>query len=160
MVSDMGIVCPTPAPFQVASYLSVDWSNIPSGHVVRLAPNRFSISDPAAMKTIFGHGTAFSKSSFYVPFGEPSRRNLFTEPSNAAHAGMRRHISMLYSTSALVSYEQFINNCNALLVSKFRQFSRATQKVSMRSFLQYYAFDVIGEITVSQLRESMQPRAY
>ena len=120
-----------------------------TGSVVRLAPKRFSVSDPSAIRTILGHGAGFSKSAFYAPFGAPDRYNLFSEPKNAKHAAMRRRISMLYSTSALLSYEGFVDSCTSTLMSKFREFAKAGVKVPMCSFLQYYAFDVIGDITVS-----------
>lgn len=31
------------------------------GPVVRIAPNEYSVDDPEAMKTIYGHGTKFVK---------------------------------------------------------------------------------------------------
>jgi hypothetical protein len=32
-----------------------------AGPIVRIAPNEFSINDPDAIKTIYGHGTQFNK---------------------------------------------------------------------------------------------------
>ena len=102
-----------------------------------------------AVKTILGHGRAFAKSAFYSPFGMPNKTNLFSEPTNAKHAVMRRHLSMLYSTSTLLSYDVFIDSCTGILIKKVREFAKAGRKVRMHDFMQYYAFDVIGEMTVS-----------
>lgn len=110
------------------------------------------MDDSDAIKTILGHSRAFAKSAFYRPFGMPDKTNLFSEPENTNHAAMRRHISMLYSTSTLLSYEVFIDSCTSILVTKFREFARAGRRVHMPDFMQYYAFDVIGEITVSRPR--------
>lgn len=119
------------------------------GDVVRIAPNRFSVNGLDAVKTILGHGRAFPKSAFYSTFGMPNKTNLFSEPTNAKHAMMRRHLSKLYSTSTLLSYEIFIDSCTSILVEKLREFAKAGKRVHIPDFMQYYAFDVVSEMTVS-----------
>jgi hypothetical protein len=37
-----------------------------AGPIVRIAPNEYSIDDPDAIKTIYGHGTSFVKVSCHV----------------------------------------------------------------------------------------------
>lgn len=107
---------------------------------------------PDAVKTILGHSRAFAKSAFYSTFGMPDKTNLFSEPTNAKHATMRRHLSMLYSTSTLLSYEVFIDSCTSILMKKFREFAETGRRVHMPDFMQYYAFDVVGEMTVSPIQ--------
>lgn len=51
--------------------------------------------------------------------------------------------------SSMVSYEDAVDRMNAVCTRKFGEFSERKEKVLIPQFMQYYAFDVIGEITVS-----------
>ncbi|KAH7063540.1 pisatin demethylase [Macrophomina phaseolina] len=117
------------------------------GKIVRLAPNKYSIDDPEAIRIIYGHGTKFVKTDFYSTFRAPEVTNLFAELDIKEHSGQRRRIASLYSMTNLLSYEGFIDKCTAILNDKFTQFSQKGKKVSIVDFLQFYAFDVIGAIT-------------
>ena len=98
---------------------------------------------------MLGHARSYDKTAFYSAFAVPRSDNLFSVSSSDGHAKMRRHISGAYTTSALLSYEEFVDNCNAILKEKFSGFAETGRQVDMREFFQFYAFDVIGEITVS-----------
>ncbi|KAL2824354.1 cytochrome P450 [Aspergillus cavernicola] len=107
------------------------------GSIVRLAPNRYSISDPTAIRTIYCTGSKFSKSDYYVPFGTPlDHKDVFSETSNEKHASERRKISNMYAMSSLVSYELFIDKHGRVF--------------DLFTWMQFYVFDVIGEITLGQ----------
>lgn len=118
------------------------------GPVVRLAPNRYSIADAEAARIILGHGSVLDKSNYYMAFGSPAITNLFTEPKKVVHAKFRRPIAQLYSNTNLVSYEPFVEVCNQILAHSLREHARHGNPFDMRELMQYYAFDVIGEITV------------
>lgn len=79
----------------------------------------------------------------------PDRSNLFAELDVKEHAMQRRRIASLYSLTNLLSYESFIDKCTAVLDDKFTKFAHEGRAVEMVEFLQFYAFDVIGAITVS-----------
>jgi cytochrome P450 len=115
---------------------------------VRLAPNRYSINDGEAAKVILGHHNALDKSKFYRPFGQPDEYNLFSEPSIAAHARIRRPIAQLYSQTTLLSYEPFVDTCNTILLKRLEEYAQEEKTLDVREMMQFYAFDVIGEITV------------
>lgn len=119
-----------------------------AGSVVRLAPNRYSINDGEAVKVILGHHNALEKSKYYLPFGHPDRNNLFTEPSLAVHAKIRRPIAQLYSQTTLLSYEPFVDTCNTILLKILEEHAQNGKALNVRELMQLYAFDVIGEITV------------
>lgn len=121
---------------------------ITAGPVVRLAPNRYSINDGEAAKVILGHHNAMDKSNFYLPFGQPDVGNTFSEPSIAKHAKIRRPVAQLYSQTSLLSYEPFVDTCNAILLRRFEEYAQNEKVLDVRELLQFYAFDVIGEITV------------
>ena len=60
----------------------------------------------------------------------------------------------LYSLSSLVHYEDAVDRMNSVCVRKFSQFAQEKRKMLVPEFMQCYAFDVIGEITVSLMVES------
>ncbi|KAL2795247.1 cytochrome P450 [Aspergillus keveii] len=119
------------------------------GPIVRLAPNRYSISDHSVIRTIYGAGSKFSKSDYYDPFGSPSmaHRDVFTEKSNEKHASERRKTSHLYAMSSLVSYEPFVDKVNSEFMAALADHARDGRDFDLFTWMQFYAFDVIGEIT-------------
>jgi cytochrome P450 len=119
-----------------------------AGPVVRLAPNRYSINNAEAIKTILGYKNVMDKSNYYHAFGYPDEYNIFTEPSTHVHAQLRRPMAQLYSTTSLVSYEPFIDDCNNMLLKRLNDHATKKDALDVRELMQYYAFDVIGEITV------------
>ena len=74
---------------------------------------------------------------------------LFNSRNTQEHARLRRIQASLYSMTTIKSYEPFVNNQTAILEQKFRDFAKTKEKVSLPDFLQKYAFDVMGEMTVS-----------
>lgn len=119
-----------------------------------MAPKYYSFDDPAALKTIYGHGTRFAKSSWYDIWDGPrsgldSPATLFGERDIRTHAEGRRQYSSLYAMSSLVGYEPNVDNCIEILINKLSELSQGgTNEIPMTSWFQWYAFDVIGEMTV------------
>ncbi|POS69688.1 cytochrome P450 oxidoreductase [Diaporthe helianthi] len=123
------------------------------GKIVRLGPKYFSLDDPAAVKTIYGHGTQYQKSEWYDvwnPRPENGRTNIFALRDIKQHATTRRHYSSVYAMSSLVSYEPYVNNCIDIFASRLRACVKSGETIDLSKWFQYYAFDVIGEITFSQ----------
>jgi hypothetical protein len=52
----------------------------------------------------------------------------------------------LYSNNNLLSYETFVNTCNTILLRRLREYSHNENYLNVREPMQFYAFDVIGEI--------------
>ncbi|KAJ5385634.1 hypothetical protein N7517_003545 [Penicillium concentricum] len=123
------------------------------GPIVRIAPNEYSIDDPDAVKEIYGQGSQFTKSPWYIASANPDPnivKDLFSERDSKTHASNRRKVASLYSMSNLVQMEPFVNDCTKLLVGKFAKFAEQGRSVDMGHWLQCYAFDVIGNITFGQ----------
>ncbi len=78
---------------------------------------------------------------------DPNKASLFSEIGPQRHGIQRRKFSSLYSMSALIGYEPFVNNCTALLCQRFSEIAKTGKPVNLQHWLQCYAFDVIGEIT-------------
>ncbi|KAF7593917.1 hypothetical protein BBP40_010619, partial [Aspergillus hancockii] len=117
------------------------------GPIVRIGPNKCSIDDPAAVKSIYGIGRPFVKTEYYSAFTDVNKTSLFAEREPKVHAGMRRRIAKLYSLTNLLSYEGFIDRCTTILEDKLRTICTEQRPIEMGTILQYYAFDVIGSLT-------------
>ncbi|KAJ5603228.1 hypothetical protein N7537_006184 [Penicillium hordei] len=120
------------------------------GPIVRIAPNRYSISSPAALQTIYGHGSKFTKDRWYRAYGHPddSQADMFSVMDERRHAAHRRKVASMFSMTSMVAYEPFVNSCNTTLVEQLSQRAARGESVAIPRWMQYYAFDVIGEITV------------
>ncbi|KAK5106449.1 hypothetical protein LTS08_000568 [Lithohypha guttulata] len=125
------------------------------GNIVRLGPNTLSFSDPAAIKTIYGLNKGFVKSGFYPPqqatFEGKRLPSLFSTTDEAYHANLRRSVNSAFSMSALVQYEPNVNEVIDVFLERTRQVYAAPGIVAdFALWLQYFAFDVIGQITYSK----------
>jgi cytochrome P450 len=117
---------------------------------VRIAPNQYSINDPAAIKTIYGHGTQFIKAPWYRASGHPDvdKKNLFTEENPRLHSENRKKVASLYSLSSLVQYEPYVADSIQILLTRFEEMARSEEVVDVRHWLQCLAFDAIAQLTV------------
>ena len=50
--------------------------------------------------------------------------------------------------TSLVQLELFINNCTSILRTRLKEFAKTGALIEISHWMQCYAFDVIGEITV------------
>ncbi|KAF7555155.1 hypothetical protein G7Z17_g2388 [Cylindrodendrum hubeiense] len=120
------------------------------GSVVRCGPNRYSINDPDATKIIYGLGTQFAKSSWYSTWGAPGQWTIFSDESIKHHSQTRRLYQAIYSMTALVNYEPYVDECNTLFTQRLAEMAQAAVPIDMGHWFQCYAFDVIGMITYSK----------
>ncbi|KAK5789152.1 hypothetical protein VI817_008276 [Penicillium citrinum] len=125
------------------------------GDVVRLGPNMLSFSDPQALKTIYGLNKGFTKSEFYVVQQSIAKghrlQSLFSTTDNEFHARFRRCVNSAFAMSALVQYEPFVDNTTKLFLEQTKNFYvDNSEGCDFTQWLQFYAFDVIGEITYSK----------
>ncbi|KAH7413160.1 cytochrome P450 [Cadophora sp. MPI-SDFR-AT-0126] len=121
------------------------------GPVVRIAPGEYSIDDVEGARVIYGLGKGFVKAPWYFAWmpPDPTKASLFSDLDPHRHSLQRRKFSSLYSMSALLGYEPFVNNCTSLLTQRFSELasSPTPTTIDLQHWLQCYAFDVIGEIT-------------
>ena len=120
------------------------------GPVVRIAPDWYSIDDPIVVKKIYGIGTKFTKTAWYNAFAPPQSWNLFADRDEKRHAEARRKYQAMYSMSSMVHYEPFADECAALLAERLNEFAKSYEEIDIGRWFQYYAFDVIGNITYSK----------
>ncbi|PMD27974.1 cytochrome P450 [Hyaloscypha hepaticicola] len=123
------------------------------GPIVRIAPNEYSIDDPDAVKIIYGLGSQFIKSPWYIAAGSADKHppaDLFTDRNPTRHAATRRKVASAYSMTNLAQLEPFVDECSSLLRKRFTEFADQKRTIDMGHWMQCYAFDVIGEITVAK----------
>ncbi|KAK7730651.1 hypothetical protein SLS57_001481 [Botryosphaeria dothidea] len=121
-----------------------------AGPIVRIAPNEYSIDDPEAIKIIYGHGTAFTKGPWYYASGSPHQANLFSDRDIKNHSAERRKFASLFSMSSLVTMEQSVDVCVEFLKDRFTEMARFGETFDLQWWMQCFAFDTIGEISVSK----------
>ncbi|OGE57019.1 hypothetical protein PENARI_c002G09354 [Penicillium arizonense] len=120
------------------------------GPIVRVAPNHYSISDTAAIKTVYGTGSKFPKSAWYDGWKHPAQWTVFADRDMKRHANTRKRFTSLYSMSSLVNYEPFVDHCAELFMTHLNEFSDNGATFNLGHWFQCYAFDVIGNITFGE----------
>lgn len=125
------------------------------GDVVRLGPNDLSFSDPKALKAIYGLNKGFVKSEFYpvqqAVAGGHRLPSLFSTTSEPFHAQLRRSVNSAFSMSTLIQYEPFVDSTTELFLAQTEKlYAKTGNPCNFSRWLQFYAFDVIGEMTYSK----------
>ncbi|KAH0839186.1 Pisatin demethylase [Fonsecaea pedrosoi] len=125
------------------------------GHYLRLGPNFVSVSDPEALPIIYGIAKGFRKSDFYTALDPVSNgrlmQSMFATQSDEWHRIQRKPIAHAYAMSTLVSYEPLVDSTTGILMDVVgKRFAATGQTCNLAQWLQWYAFDVMGEITFSE----------
>lgn len=114
------------------------------GPIVRIGPNEVHFNSLSALRTIYGAGSGFERTSFYRMFDAYGKRNLFTFATVADHATRKRLVAHVYSKSAVLK-----GNTAEIVHNKIRDFldlvGRTSEKDGLEVFsaLHYYSIDVI-----------------
>lgn len=124
------------------------------GDLVRIGPNAISIGDPSEIPQIYGFTGKFKKSDFYSVILPMSKGKilpgLFATQDEGIHAMLKKPIAGIYSMSNLVSFEPYVDSTIAFFCQQLdKRFAKPGIKCDLSTWLQYFAFDVIGEITYS-----------
>ncbi|KAL5115414.1 hypothetical protein ACEQ8H_006714 [Pleosporales sp. CAS-2024a] len=125
------------------------------GDVVRLGPNVLSFADPRAIKAIYGLNKGVSKSGFYpvqsaLKKGKPLY-SLFSTTDEDFHAKYRRCVNNAFAMSSLVNYEPLVSSTLTYWLDKTDdEFASTGKSCNFNQWLQFFAFDVIGDLTWSK----------
>jgi hypothetical protein len=125
------------------------------GDIVRVGPNVLSFADPCAIKIIYGLNKGFVKTDFYIVQQAVSKGqrlpSLFSSTDENYHAKYRRCVNAAFAMTSLVSYEPLVDNTTRVFLQQTEKlFARTGAVCNFSRWLQYYAFDVIGELTWSR----------
>ncbi|KIX93851.1 uncharacterized protein Z520_10476 [Fonsecaea multimorphosa CBS 102226] len=117
------------------------------GDIVRIAPDEVSISDPEAIKIIYGIKSGFVKTDFYDEFqAMKPHRDHFSRRDEKVHADRRRYVNNLYSMTTILESEQCIDSCSEVFLPKMAKHADQCTVVDLGEWIQWYTFDVIGEL--------------
>ncbi|KAL1641363.1 hypothetical protein SLS58_006062 [Diplodia intermedia] len=132
------------------------------GKLVRIGPNTVIVSDTQAAKQIYALNAGFPlaaltqhQSDFYpvqqtVAKGRPLY-TMFSTTDEAFHAKLRRAVSNAYAMSTIVQYEPLVDSTTAAFLAQLaRRYADNQVVCDFGKWLQYYSFDVIGELTYSK----------
>lgn len=109
------------------------------GKLVRTAPNEVSISDPAAIKTIYGAGSKFRKSDWYSVWQGHRTFDLFGERDEKIHGKQRRLVSNIYSLDQLKKMEPYVDSTLTLFLNRLEEVGRQGA-IDMGKWAQMFAF--------------------
>ncbi|KKY30492.1 putative pisatin demethylase [Diaporthe ampelina] len=125
------------------------------GNLVRLGPNCISVGDPLAIPQIYGTGANFPKSDLYKVLQPMAQgkviQGIFNTQDASLHSALRRPISNIYSMSNLVEFEPYVDSTIRVLLRQLEEVQKdPDQAVDLGRWLQWFALDVMGEITFSK----------
>lgn len=125
------------------------------GNLVRIAPHVVSVADRAEIPNIYGRGETFKKTAFFpiqsITWKKKPAMNIFSERDPIAHREDKKRISSTYSLNTILQMEDAIDDCSTLFMRKMAEdFASKEKPVDLGVWLQYYAFDVVGELTFAR----------
>ncbi|OJJ68595.1 hypothetical protein ASPBRDRAFT_199027 [Aspergillus brasiliensis CBS 101740] len=125
------------------------------GTVVRVGPQAVLVSQPAAIDRIYGFKAKFLKSEFYdsiIPRIKGGKiPDVFATRDEDLHRRMRRPIANLYSISNLTNFEPLVLSTMQYFFARLDElFTDRDQVVDFGQWLQFFTFDVMGEVTFSR----------
>lgn len=122
------------------------------GPLVRTAPHVVSVADPAMIPLIYGATENFKKTAFYpiqcISWRKQPEMNLFSTRDSEQHRVEKRKVGAAYSLGNLLAMEDQIDSCTRLFCDRMEEAKKSP--IDLGAWLQYYAFDVVGELTFSQ----------
>jgi Cytochrome P450 len=114
------------------------------GPVVRIGPNEISFSSLSALRTIYGAGSGFERTTFYRMFDVYGEQNLFTFGPVKGHSERKKLLTYSYSKSTILKASA---KAVEEKVWEFMQLLEREPEVGSEIFasLHYYALDNITD---------------
>ncbi|EOD51764.1 Cytochrome p450 [Neofusicoccum parvum] len=110
--------------------------------------------DPKEIPNIYGLNKGYTKSGFYpiqsISWHKKPQMNIFSTRDEAYHRDQKRPIAAAYSLTSLLAKEDAVDSCSKLFIEKLKAFADEKKPVDLGQWLQYYAFDVIGEFSFAK----------
>ncbi|KAJ5613839.1 cytochrome P450 [Penicillium herquei] len=117
------------------------------GSVVRMGPNTVSVVDPEAFREIYKAGGRFKKSATYDVIKGKRTFDLAGERNEKVHGEQRRLVARAYSMDSTVYLEPKFDE---ILLQTLDQLARTSGFTDLGTWVQLFAFDVIGAISFSK----------
>ncbi|KAH1669307.1 hypothetical protein KXW65_006818 [Aspergillus fumigatus] len=124
------------------------------GPLVRIGPKHVSVGDPSAIPIIYGLNKGFTKTGFYpiqcISWNKRPQMNLFSTRDEMFHREQKRPVANAYSMTSLLELEPAVDSCTEIFINQLARFANSKKPVDLGMWLQYYAFDVVGEFTFAK----------
>jgi cytochrome P450 len=125
------------------------------GCVVRIAPNKLSFNELAAVKDIYGSNGLLQKSKMHLVAQQTSQgqsfQTLFATTDAEWHNMLRRKINSAFSMTTMVAYESYVDETvNVLLeqlATRFANKSGPTSSLDLPSWMHFYTEDAVTSVT-------------
>lgn len=124
--------------------------------LIRLGPNVISVSGPGYVQQIYAIDKKLPKSDFYATFqnvvGGRRAASLVAVTDEAVHTKMKRLVANAYALSTLVEFEPLVDSTTHVFLDTLQErfAARRGKVLDLGQYLQFYAFDVMGELTFSR----------
>lgn len=82
-----------------------------------------------------------------ITWHKKAQMNLFSTQDEAYHREQKRPIANAYSLGSLLAKEGAVDSCSTLFIEQLGIYADRGEAVDLGTWLQYYAFDVTGELT-------------
>lgn len=76
--------------------------------------------------------------------------NLFSTRDELYHRGQKRPVANAYSMTSLLAKEDAVDSCTQMFMEKLGSFADQRKSLDLGAWLQYYAFDVVGEFSFAK----------
>ncbi|KAF2460945.1 benzoate 4-monooxygenase cytochrome P450 [Lineolata rhizophorae] len=121
------------------------------GPVVRIGPNEVSFNSLTALRTIYGTGSGFERTSFYRMFDVYGKQNLFTFGTAKEHSERKKMIAHAYSKSVMIKGPAA--DLVRRKVAAFLEFLENDKERANEIFssLHYFALDSISEFVYGDM---------
>lgn len=71
---------------------------------------------------------------------------------------MRRKVAAMYTMTAMISYEPYVERCIELLHEHFTKFANTNEEVNLGHWFQCFAFDTVALLTVRRRMRLQDPK--
>ncbi|KAJ9641295.1 hypothetical protein H2204_002973 [Knufia peltigerae] len=121
------------------------------GPLVRTGPNEVITNDLNAVDLLYSIGSKFPKTDFYRLFGFPDVYGVhqFSALPNMLHKKLVRYTAGAFSMTSIVELEPFVDSSVEFFIHRIKDIGSNSTPMNMAEWFQWYAFDVIGELTFS-----------
>lgn len=124
------------------------------GHLVRIAPNVVSVGDHSYIPIIYNIKENYTKSDFYplqyITWKKKIVMNIFSTQDPDEHRSQKRKIGAAFTLPNLLESEKAVDSCIGLFKQRLDDFATNHQSIDLGTWLQYFAFDVVGEFTFAR----------
>ncbi|KAL4902337.1 hypothetical protein BDW74DRAFT_169552 [Aspergillus multicolor] len=120
------------------------------GPVVRVAPNELSFISPSAWQDIYTKGPSNKGLVRAEAVSDSVGPKHIFATHNESHTRLRRKLMQTLSDNGLAKHEPMIQRYLNTLITKLHRESEADRLVNINDWINWFAFDIIGDLALSE----------